>query len=125
MRIDAESNLVPPGQMFWCALALAAVLAPLSACYVAVREPVHEVDGGYTSEEVYVNEPAPPPRAEVIVGVAPSPNHVWIGGYWTRHSNSWYWVGGRWIARPHTGATWTAGHWDHRPNGYVWVRGHW
>jgi hypothetical protein len=122
---EAESRLVSPAQVFWTALALAAVLAPLSACYVTVREPVHEVDGAYSSEEVYVSEPAPAPRTEVIVGVAPSPSHVWVGGYWTRYHNSWYWVGGRWVSRPHVGATWTAGRWEQRPRGYVWVGGHW
>ena len=125
MRSEVESNLVSPAQVFWTALALAAVLASLNACVVAVHEPVHEVDGGYVGEEVYVSEPVPVARTEVIVGVAPSPHHVWVNGYWTRHNHSWYWVGGRWVARPHAGATWTAGHWDHRPRGYVWVGGHW
>ena len=125
MKCEHESRLIPAAQIFWVALALALVLAPLSACYVAVREPVHEVDGYSSSEVVYVDEPAPALRSEVIVGTAPGPDYIWVGGYWTRHHSSWYWVGGRWAHRPRAGAEWVTGHWDHRPQGYVWVSGHW
>ncbi|HZE95877.1 MAG TPA: hypothetical protein VE981_02510 [Planctomycetota bacterium] len=111
--------------LFWTALALAATLASLSGCVVAVKEPVHEVDGYYTNEEVYVSDPVPAPRTEVIVGVAPSPNYVWVGGYWSRYHDNWRWVGGRWAARPHANAVWVDGRWDHRPRGNVWVGGRW
>jgi len=101
------------------------LLAPLAACVVAVREPVHEVDIAGSREELYATEAPPPPQNEVIVGVAPSPTHIWIGGYWTWHQNGWYWVRGRWAARPRHDAVWVQGRWDHHPRGYVWVGGHW
>ncbi len=47
----------------------------------------------------------PPPRVEVI-GVAPTPGYVWIGGYWN-------WVGDR--------HEWVAGHWAAPRAGYHWV----
>jgi hypothetical protein len=106
-------------------LTLAGIQSGLSACYVGVREPVHEVDGAFVGAEVYAPEPAPPPQAEVVVGVAPSSEHVWVGGYWTRHKDSWFWVRGRWAARPRPGAVWVDGRWDHHPRGYAWVGGHW
>jgi hypothetical protein len=53
---------------------------------------------------------APPePRVEVI-GVAPEPGYVWIGGYWS-------WVGGR--------HEWVAGRWDRGRPGYHWVVHQW
>jgi hypothetical protein len=106
-------------------VAMGTVIPALSACLVPVREPVHEADGAYTNEEIYASEPAPPPRSEVVVGVAPSPIHVWVGSYWTRHDNNWYWVSGRWAARPRPNATWVDGRWDRHPRGYVRVGGYW
>lgn len=103
----------------------AAVVSVLSACEVAVREPVHDVDGAYAGDEYYSGEAPPPPRAEVAVGVAPAPNYVWIGGYWTRHHDNWHWVNGHWAARPHPDARWEAGHWDRDRRGYVRRPGHW
>ena len=97
----------------------------LSSCVVAV--PSHEVmvEGPHSEGEIYVEEAPPPPREEVIVGVAPSPSYVWIGGYWTRHNSDWYWVNGRWAARPRPNAAWVHGRWEPRGRGHVWVRGHW
>jgi hypothetical protein len=95
----------------------------LSSCIV--ETPSHEVmmEGGQA--EVYVNEAPPPPREEVIIGVSPGPGYVWVGGYWTWHYSNWYWVGGRWAARPHPSAVWVPGCWQARGRGHVWIGGHW
>lgn len=104
---------------------VASSLLAMSACAVTVRNPVHDVDGYYDAEEVYYTQPAPIPRAEVVIGVAPSRNHVWVPGYWTRHRDNWYWMQGRWAPRPSPRSTWVPGQWDHRGNRYVRTRGHW
>jgi len=106
-------------------LVLAGWLSGLSACYVGVREPEHEVGGAYTPEDAYVEEAPPPPRTEVIVGTAPGPDYLWVGGYWGRYRHNWYWVNGRWTPRPHSNAVWVDGHWDHGARGYQWRSGHW
>ena len=106
-------------------LLLAGWLSGLSACYVTEREPMHEVGGAYTPEEAYVVDEPPPPRAEVIVGTAPSPDYVWVGGYWGRYRNNWHWVHGRWAPRPHPNAAWVDGRWDRGSRGYQWRNGHW
>jgi hypothetical protein len=106
-------------------LGLATLTPLLSACYVAVAEPLHEVEISGTREEIYALEAPPPPQSEVIVGVAPSPAYLWVGGYWTRHRDGWFWVRGRWAVRPHHEAIWVGGHWDRHPRGYVWVGGRW
>jgi hypothetical protein len=49
---------------------------------------------------------APPPSQAEVMGVAPAPGYVWIGGYWN-------WVGGR--------HTWVTGHWAPPRAGYYWV----
>ena len=75
-------------------------------------------------EEVVVTEQAPAARVEVVPA-APSPNHVWIGGYWMHHGGSWVWVEGRYVVRPRPHAVWVPGHWERHPRGWVWVYGHW
>ncbi|MBV8881986.1 MAG: YXWGXW repeat-containing protein [Planctomycetaceae bacterium] len=100
---------------------LLGLLASLSSCYV---EPYHEVDG-YYGDDVYVREAVPPPRTQVIVGTAPGPDYVWVGGYWSRYRNNWHWIDGRWAHRPRPNAVWVDGRWDHHPQGYRWNHGHW
>ncbi len=53
---------------------------------------------------------APPPPREEIIGVAPTPGYIWIGGYWN-------WVGGRY--------EWVPGHWAGGRQGYHWVAHQW
>src|SRR5262245_58879663 len=100
-------------------------LFALSSCVVEV--PRHEVmmEASHPEVEVYVNDAPPSPREEVIVGVAPGPGYVWVGGYWSWHNSNWYWVGGRWVARPRPSAVWFPGHWEPRGRGHAWVGGHW
>jgi hypothetical protein len=67
---------------------------------------------GVPAPAVYVGtvSVAPPvPQVEVI-GEAPQPGFVWIGGYWN-------WVGGRHV--------WVGGHWDSPRAGYRWVPHEW
>lgn len=123
--MDPKQNPAGRSRLSWSLLFLAAVIPALSACFVAAGGPIHDVEGPYTTEELYYSEAPPPPRNEVVIGVAPSATHVWVSGYWTRHRDGWHWVEGRWASRPHHTSVWVSGHWDRHPRGYVWVRGHW
>src|SRR5437763_11217921 len=94
-----------------------------AGCYtrrVEVRE-----SGPVASDEVIVSSEPPRPRHEVIVGVAPSPAHVWIRGFWAFRDGRWVWVPGHWERGPRIGAHWVEGHWVHRTRGWVWIPGHW
>jgi hypothetical protein len=99
-------------------------------CRVTVHpEPIVVVHEGARSgpppaEVIIVQEP-PAPRAEVIIGVAPSPNHVWVGGYWGWNGSAHVWVQGAWHPRPRPGAVWVEGRWERRGNGWVRVEGRW
>lgn len=84
------------------AIALGALLSLTLPGCVVVPDQAHYVGG-----VVMVAPPAP--RVEVI-GVAPSPGYVWIGGYWN-------WVGGRHV--------WVPGRWDRGRAGYHWEAHQW
>src|SRR5437764_4893686 len=51
---------------------------------------------------VYVDEPPPEPRVEVV-GVAPGPDYFWVDGYWYAHGRNFDWHPGHWERRrgPH------------------------
>ncbi len=68
---------------------------------------------------------APPPARVEVIGTAPGPQYVWIGGHHEWRGSAYVWVGGRWAARPHRRARWVAGHWRHTREGWYWVDGRW
>lgn len=73
---------------------------------------------------VYVRVAPPPLRVEVI-GVAPSPNHLWIGGFWQWGGREHVWVPGRWTVRARAGAIWVPGHWKRTSHGWIFTEGRW
>ena len=81
---------------------------------VVVREPVIIRD----------TPPPPPPRMEVIA-TAPSPQHVWVPGYWAWRDDDWAWQTGHWELRPYPDALWVPGQWVATANGWRWKDGQW
>jgi hypothetical protein len=104
--------------MMLVTMIMVAVLG-MSGCTVTERPGEIVVRG-----EPFVVREAPPPLREEVIGVAPSPRHIWVPGYWAWH-DGWAWEPGRWALRPYHGAEWHPGHWARHPNGWVWVSGHW
>ena len=68
---------------------------------------------------------APPAEQVEVIGVAPGPDYVWIGGHHEWRGGAYVWVSGRWAVRPHHRARWVRGHWRHNRYGWYWVEGHW
>ncbi len=75
--------------------------------------------------EVFVTVAPPPPVTTAVIGVAPSPRHVWTAGYHQWNGRAYVWVPGRWVIPPRAGGVWIAPHWAPRRGGYVFVPGHW
>jgi hypothetical protein len=88
-------------------LLLAGAAALMSACVVAPA-PYHYAGDPY-AEGPYA-EVAPPPIQAEVVGVAPYPGWIWLGGYWN-------WVGGRHV--------WVAGRWSEPRPGFHYVPHAW
>ena len=74
--------------------------------------------------EVIVAREPPAPIVEVIP-LAPSPNHVWIAGFWSWREGKHVWVAGHYVMRLHPHAVWVTGRWERRPLGWVWIEGFW
>jgi hypothetical protein len=73
-----------------------------------------------------VDAPPPPPRAEVVVGVSPGPDYIWVGGFWDGTPGHYVWRAGHWDRPPRPHAAWVAPHWEKDHDGhYHQVKGEW
>lgn len=88
----------------------------LTACVVA------PAPGYYANGAVMV---APPPPQAEVVGVAPAPGMIWIGGYWNWVGGRHVWVGGHWEAPPPGYHAWVPHRWVAYRGGWRLVPGHW
>jgi hypothetical protein len=75
--------------------------------------------------EMVVKMAPPAPQSVAVIGRAPGPKYVWIGGYYRWNGGRYIWVAGRWIVPPRAGAVWIAPRWAPRNGGFVFVAGRW
>jgi YXWGXW repeat-containing protein len=98
-------------------VAISMLAIAVTGCVVVPAQP-HQ----YYVGTVVATAP-PPPRVEVY-GVAPGPDYVWLGGYWSWAGGRHEWVGGHWEhGRPHQ--RWVAHRWVHERDGWHLSEGHW
>ena len=74
--------------------------------------------------EIIVQQPPPPLREERRIA-PPSPEQIWVPGYWSWSNNDWVWIQGRVERPPERMATWVPGQWNQRGDAWVWRPGHW
>lgn len=77
------------------------------------------------AEPSAVVDDAPPPPEQEEIAERPSPDHVWLGGYWSWRDGKHTWVSGRWDLPPRPDVVWVAPCWVRRGHGYVLVEGRW
>jgi hypothetical protein len=75
--------------------------------------------------EVAVAPPQPMPNEIILERERPSPEYVWIGGFWIWHNGRHEWMKGHWELPPHHGAIWIAPRWEASPHGFRFVAGYW
>jgi hypothetical protein len=68
--------------------------------------------------------PVPPPQPEVIVA-QPSPDAIWVPGYWDYNGAQHVWIGGFWSIPPPYHHYYVAAHWANRGGGWVYVHAYW
>jgi hypothetical protein len=88
--------------------------------------------------------PAPPADKTEEMGVAPSPHHAWVHGYWYWHNREYLWQNGYWAdydqavnvapprlryespgVSPGVAYFWAPGYWHWGGAQYAWAPGHW
>ncbi len=66
----------------------------------------------------------PPPLRVESPTLQPSPNHVWIPGYWKWAGINYDWVEGRWV-KAKKNKVWVPGTWEENGSYWVWKPGKW
>ena len=79
------------------------------------------VEHGAPAQEVVVQAEPPPLQREVIIE-RPSPQHIWVSGYWHWHGDRYVWVRGHWMLPPRSDVEWVPARVEHRS---VFIPGHW
>jgi hypothetical protein len=111
-------------------ISAASALGMTSGCVVVSRPPpppvVYSQPPAVYAEpaEVVVTQDPPPPVAEVV-GIAPGPGYLWIGGYYHWSGARWVWYRGHYERPPHPGAVWVRARYIYRGGARVYVRGFW
>jgi len=68
---------------------------------------------------------APPALQQEVVLARPSPQHVWLGGYWTWRDSRYEWMAGHWELPPNSNSVWVAPRWEQQGNAYKFYEGYW
>jgi hypothetical protein len=82
--------------------------------------------GGVIGAAQTVIRVAPPAPVRVgVVGVAPGPGYVWVGGYQRWTGSGYVWVAGKWVRPPRVGVIWVSPRYVRSGNGWVFHKGYW
>jgi len=73
----------------------------------------------------YIVASGPPPMIDEVVLVAPSPQYVWMPGYYEYSGGSYVFVNGSYRLPPRGRTSYTQGTWRNTPKGYKREKGHW
>ena len=65
--------------------------------------------------------PPPPPYVVHVLPPSPSPEFVWVAGYWYPGKKHYKWHEGYWTRPPYAGARWMSPHYD----GERYFAGYW
>jgi hypothetical protein len=68
---------------------------------------------------------APPALQTEVVQAQPSPDYVWLAGYWTWNNDRYEWMPGHWQRPPNSSAVWVAPRWEQQGNAYKFTEGYW
>jgi hypothetical protein len=101
-------------------------VAVSSPQYVTTTQPAYVTtnNGAPAVSTVVVTQAPPVPQVDVVIA-RPSPNHVWLAGYWTWRDNQYEWMAGHWELPPGSNSVWIAPRWEQEGNAYRFHEGYW
>jgi hypothetical protein len=80
----------------------------------------------YDRYPAYGATPPPPPAPPTEnISAPPTPNALWIPGYWMFDGQRYTWSGGHWEVPPPNARTYVAAHWENQGGTPVFVQGSW
>lgn len=74
--------------------------------------------------QVVVVAAPPQPRVEVVYA-RPSPNHIWVPGYWAWRHGRHVWIAGHYETPPRGYRSWEEPRWERHGGSYVFIEGRW
>jgi WXXGXW repeat (2 copies) len=81
--------------------------------------------GGIGAAQTVIRVAPPAPVRVGVVGVAPAPGYVWVGGYQRWTGSGYVWVAGKWVRPPRVGVVWVSPRYVRSGNGWVFHKGYW
>lgn len=103
-------------------LILPAVFAALSCLPAAAQI---RIGVELPSIHIRIAPDAPPPIRMEARPYRPSPNYLWVAGYWDRQDDRWAWSPGRWENPGHRGSSWVQPRYQREDGAYRYEPGHW
>jgi hypothetical protein len=79
----------------------------------------------FTACSGYFVATAPPPYPVEVIVAAPSPQYVWVPGYYSYSGSTYVFIQGSYQIPPRGRTTYITGQWKQTPKGYKRGRGHW
>jgi hypothetical protein len=80
---------------------------------------------GTSNVSTIVVTQAPPAMQQDVVLAQPTPQHVWIAGYWTWRDQRYEWMAGHWELPPSPSSVWVAPRWQQQGDAYRFYEGYW
>lgn len=73
----------------------------------------------------YIIATGPPAPPNEVILVAPSPQYVWVPGYYAYSGGAYVWIQGSYRIPPRGRTAYVHGEWMNTPKGYKRGRGRW
>jgi hypothetical protein len=126
---EPESHMVsapPPPAPTRAVTTTTTTTSPESVPTVVVQNPANGMINAVTPVvSTTVVSVAPPALQPEVVLAQPTPEYVWLAGYWTWRDNGYQWMAGHWQLPPHSHALWISPRWEQQGNAYKFYEGYW
>ena len=85
---------------------------------------VQKVRQSGTGRDVSIFHATHKGREEIVLS-QPTPQHVWLAGFWTWRNDRYEWMAGHWELPPNSGSVWVSPRWEQQGNAYRFYEGYW